>query len=468
MDRRNTLDVVTSCLAVAGDAVAIYAGIMTAVWIRFFSVWMPPVEALPPLDLYWQGAGIATLLFVFIFAALGLYARPQLGGFGDKLPRILRAVFWSIGLAMILAFVLRTEPPFSRLATGISMITVLAFVSVERYVLFKLELYWAKKQQRRNRITILGTGENAVRLKAALEDDPRLRSEVTAFLSIPGEAHHPQIDPALILGDLTDLQAHIDARKTDHVILSQMSIRHEEMVDIIVQCERSMLNFHLVPDLFRILTSKVDVHSVDGIPLLGMGKWPLDYAGNRMLKRLEDIIGSLIGLTISAPLIVVLALLIKRTSPGPVFFRQKRCGESGRNFTIYKLRTMAVDAESQSGPVWAVPDDPRRTPLGSFMRRYNLDEVPQFWNVLRGDMSLVGPRPERPHFVRQFKEDIGSYMWRHIYKPGMTGWAQVNGLRGNTSIEERIKYDLYYLENWSISFDFKILVKTFMARDNAY
>jgi len=145
-----------------------------------------------------------------------------------------------------------------------------------------------------------------------------------------------------------------------------------------------------------------------------------------------------------------------------------RCGEGGREFTIYKLRTMTEDAEDDTGPIWALPDDPRRTQIGAFLRRHNLDELPQFWNVLKGDMSLVGPRPERPHFVEQFKEDISRYMWRHASKPGMTGWAQVNGLRGNTSISERIKYDLYYLENWSLAFDFKIIVRTFFSRENAY
>ncbi len=154
--------------------------------------------------------------------------------------------------------------------------------------------------------------------------------------------------------------------------------------------------------------------------------------------------------------------------PGPVFYRQERCGEHSKKFILFKLRTMPVDAEAESGPVMTAEDDPRRTRSGAFLRRWNLDELPQLWNVLIGDMALVGPRPERPHFVEQFKEEIGRYMSRHVSKPGITGWAQVNGLRGNTSIEERIKYDLYYLENWSLAFDFKILLQTILSRENAY
>jgi exopolysaccharide biosynthesis polyprenyl glycosylphosphotransferase len=224
----------------------------------------------------------------------------------------------------------------------------------------------------------------------------------------------------------------------------------------------------MVPDIFRVLTSDVAIRNVDGVPLLGVGRWPLDHFWNRVAKRAEDMVGSLVGLVVSCPVILVAMMVIKRQSPGPVFYRQERCGENGRVFALYKLRTMHLDAEEHTGPVWAVEDDPRRIPVGRFLRQFNLDELPQFWNVLKGEMSLVGPRPERPHFVEQFREDISRYMWRHVSKPGMTGWAQVNGLRGNTSIKERIKYDLYYLENWSLAFDFKILIRTFFSRDNAY
>ncbi len=469
MYRRDTFSIICVVLAVIADVAAIYAGFMCAVWLRFFSGWIPLHEDLPPLLLYWQGAAIATLLFVFIFAALGLYQRPQEGTFGDKIPRLVRAVLWGIGLTMILAFALRTEPPFSRLVTGLAFFTVLLAVLIARYILFRLELHWARRRSITNWITILGIGHNAALLRDELEQDPRLRAKVIGCFKLNDEeSPAPEIAPDLILGTLDDLDAHLAAGRTNHVILSAMQIGHEAMVAIILKCERALIEFQLVPDLFRILTNRVDVQTVGGLPLLGMGRWPLDHALNRWLKRLVDIGGALCGLCLAAPVIALLAWRVKHSSPGPAFYRQKRCGENGRPFTIYKLRTMPVDAEHDSGPVWAQPEDPRRTPIGAFMRKYNLDELPQFWNVLKGDMSLVGPRPERPHFVDQFKEDIGSYMWRHVYKPGMTGWAQINGLRGNTSIEERIKYDIFYLENWSLAFDLKILIKTFLSWENAY
>jgi exopolysaccharide biosynthesis polyprenyl glycosylphosphotransferase len=256
--------------------------------------------------------------------------------------------------------------------------------------------------------------------------------------------------------------------EVDRVILADPTLPHERVAEIILCCERGLVSFMLVPDLYSVLTTKVHVESVGEIPLIGFSKWPLDYFWNRVAKRAEDVFGSMVGLFFSAPVIVAAVPIIKLTSPGPAFYRQERCGEGGERFFIYKLRTMKEGAEAESGPVWATEGDPRRTKIGAFLRRYNLDELPQFWNVLAGDMSLVGPRPERPHFVEQFKEDISRYMWRHVSKPGITGWAQVNGLRGNTDIRERIKYDLYYLENWSLAFDFKILMKTLFTRKNAY
>lgn len=469
MRTRDTFDVMSSTLAVLADAIAIFAGFMLAVYIRFDTGWVPlKHELLPPRELYWYGSGIATLLFLFIFRALRLYVRPQLGGFGDKIPRIVRATGSSILLAIALAFVIRTDPPFSRVVAGISFFTATLLVLLERWLLFRLEIHIARKRETVNRVIVIGTDTVAARLKQMLEHEPRLRSRVTGFLSTGQETPDASIPRDLIRGGVDALEKLVDQGEVDQVILADTSLPHLRMADIILCCERALVSFLMVPDIFGVLTSKVDVQHVGDVPLLGVSMWPLDFFWNRVAKRIEDVLGGLVGLVVSAPVILVAAPLIKSSSPGPVFYRQDRCGERGKSFTILKLRTMPVDAEEQTGPVWATAEDPRRTKVGAFLRRHNLDELPQFWNVLKGDMSLVGPRPERPVFVEQFKEDISRYMWRHAHKPGITGWAQVNGLRGNTDLRERIKYDLYYLENWSLALDFKILVKTFFARKNAY
>jgi exopolysaccharide biosynthesis polyprenyl glycosylphosphotransferase len=469
MRRRDRFDAITSAAAVLADALAILGGFMLAVWVRFDSGWLEVTRGHPPRFMYLYGGGVATLLFLFIFRTLGLYERPQYGHFIDRIPRLVRACGLGILLATALAFVIQTDPPFSRLATGIAFISVTFFVIVERNILFQLERHWAKHQATKRKVILLGTGEVAAQLRAGLEGEPRRRARISAFVQLPGDTPHPSLPADRIVASLDELPALLAGHDVDAVVLTQSSaLTHEQVVDIILQCELHVADFFLVPDLYRLLTSQVDMQSVDNVPLLGVGQWPLDYFWNRALKRTEDIVGALCGLLVSVPVIAVAALFIKRSSPGPVFYRQERCGEKGRVFHLHKLRTMPVDAEQATGPVWTAPDDPRRTAVGAFLRRFNLDELPQFWNVLKGDMSLVGPRPERPHFVEQFKEDINRYMSRHVSKPGMTGWAQVNGLRGNTDLRKRIEHDLWYLENWSLALDFKILARTFFNRDNAY
>ena len=470
MRRRDTFDVLCSALAATADALAIFGGFMLAYWIRFKSGWIPlRFEGEPPALMYVQAAGVVTLLFLFIFQRLGLYTRPQYGRYTDRIPRVVRACGIGILIALALASLVRTDQPFSRYATAIAFLTVSALVIVERNILFQCERHWAKYQAHKRRIVIIGTGPLAARLKKALEGEPRRRARIAAFLRIGNEEIHPDIPSGLAVGNHTDLPALLEAGGADEVILSDpAAVSPADRMEMFLACERSLSTFQMVPDMFRLLTIKVDMETVDDIPLLGVGLWPLDHFWNRCLKRAEDITGALVGLLLSAPFILIAAILIKRSSPGPIFYRQIRCGEKGREFAIYKLRSMPVDAEQASGPVWAGQDDPRRTPIGKFLREHNLDELPQFWNVLKGDMSLVGPRPERPHFVEQFKEDISRYMWRHASKPGMTGWAQVNGLRGNTSIRDRIEHDLFYLENWSLAFDFKILARTLVMFKNAY
>lgn len=217
----------------------------------------------------------------------------------------------------------------------------------------------------------------------------------------------------------------------------------------------------IFPDLFQIMAAEVAISDLDGLPMLSVRDVAL-RGWKRSVKRAMDIAVSAAGLVILSPVLMLIAALIRLESKGPVFYAQERVGLDGKPFPMLKFRSMRVDAEQQSGPVWATADDPRRTRFGSILRRTSLDELPQLINVLLGEMSLVGPRPERPVFVEQFRQVVPRYMERHAEKAGMTGWAQVNGLRGDTSIVERTKYDLYYVENWSLLFDLKIIVRTFI------
>jgi len=459
-----------SLAAACADAVAIFGAFALATWIRFDTGWFSVPRGRPAdlYTIYLTGAGFATAAFLLVFRSLGLFVRPQIGSFSSKIPRIFKGIVGGTVLTVILAYAVKNEVDFSRLTISIAFLLMLILVPIERYVLYRIEWNLARHSPRRNRVLILGTDAVAARLKRTLMREPMLRAQVVGFLRTDKEPPHSEIPAAEILGDLDDLPKFVEGNEVDQVVLTNSKPGVERMIQVLLLCERHLINFNMVPDLFHLLTSSVDVQALDDIPLLGIAKWPLDFFWNRVLKRMEDIIGATIGLILAAPIIAVAAVLIKLDSPGRVFYVQERCGEKGRRFKLYKLRTMRSDAEAATGPVFTVPGDARRTRVGAFLRRHNLDELPQLWNVLKGEMSLVGPRPERPHFVEKFKTDIQHYMWRHVSKPGMTGWAQVHGLRGDTSIQERIKYDLYYLENWSLALDFKILIKTLFATENAY
>lgn len=486
----DNFDAFCAILAAFADAAATFVGFQLAVWIRFSSGSIPlhHTESVPPLSMYLWAAAVLTFLLVFIFRQLHLYSRPQSGHFVDKIPRLFRGTLVTFGAALALASIVRIEdwPPYSRTVILLAFGTVILLLLLERNLLFQLERHLARYSAPIRDTIIIGTSPVAARLRNALHRERRLRTRVIGFID-PDEPGHlappapplpsatPAADTALapvprdaLLGSIANLAAILDAHPCQQLILADPHLSRARLLQLYNLCEQLFIDLQLVPDLYGMLTTRVTINNVGDIPLMSMSPWPLDHFVNRVLKRLEDIVGALVGLLVTVPVALIAAPFIKRSSPGPVFYRQIRLGLEGRTFTMYKLRTMPVDAEAASGPVWTSKDDTRRTRVGAFLRRWNLDELPQFFNVLRGDMSLVGPRPERPYFVDQFKTDIGHYMARHTSRPGITGWAQVNGLRGNTSIRDRLTYDLYYLENWSLSFDLKILLQTLISRENAY
>ena len=252
------------------------------------------------------------------------------------------------------------------------------------------------------------------------------------------------------------------------LIVSQRRTPSKTLQRIALACADSIVSLRMIPWSTDIWVDRLMVHVVGGVPLLDVKALRHDRSGNKLLRRLVDIVGALVGLLISVPVIAILAVLIRRESPGPLFYRQTRLGLHDEPFELIKLRSMRVDAEKEQGAVWTIKNDPRRLKIGEFMRKWNLDELPQFWNVLIGEMSLVGPRPERPEFVEKFRDTVNYYNLRHCCKPGMTGWAAVHGLRGNTSLEDRLVFDLYYIEHWSLLLDFKIMLMTLLPPKNAY
>ena len=270
------------------------------------------------------------------------------------------------------------------------------------------------------------------------------------------------------LGTLENLSSILEKESITSFIVDQRTVSSDKLHQIEVVCADLMVTLKMIPWSSEIWTDRLVVEIVDGVPLLRVKELLHDRSHSKILRRIVDVFGSLIGLVLSAPVIGILVILIKREAPGSVFYRQTRLGLKNKPFEIIKLRSMRMDAERESGAIWAVENDTRRLKIGEFMRKWNLDELPQFWNVFKGEMSLVGPRPERPEFVEKFRDSLHYYNLRHSCKPGMTGWAAVHGLRGDTSLEDRLDFDLYYIEHWSLFLDFKIMLMTLIAQKNAY
>ncbi|HEX7588252.1 MAG TPA: undecaprenyl-phosphate glucose phosphotransferase, partial [Anaerolineae bacterium] len=317
----------------------------------------------------------------------------------------------------------------------------------------------------RDRVLIVGTGDIGRLVLDKIKGSPYLGYEVAGFVVKNGNGHgQANGDPkpieelgAPVLGQADELPQLIDRCQIDEVIIALPEASHVEILDLISKCSKASLSIKVFPDVFQIIATQVSIDDLGGLPLLSIRD--IRQRGWRVaVKRMMDIALSALVLVFFSPLLFLIAILVKLESPGSVFYAQERMGLDAKPFMMIKFRSMRQDAEAQ-GPGWTRPNDPRRTRLGSLLRRINFDELPQLINVLLGDMSLVGPRPERPIYVDQFRRAIPRYMERHKEKSGMTGWAQVNGLRGDTSIVERTKYDLWYIENWSLLLDIKILIR---------
>lgn len=319
----------------------------------------------------------------------------------------------------------------------------------------------------RERVLIVGTGDVGQMIFQKIQSNPGLGYQMVGFVGTNGQDR--ALLGALVLGQAGNLAPLINEHRIDEVIIALPEATHQEILMLISECERGKVTIRVFPDVFQIMASQVSIGDLGGLPLLTVRDIAL-RGWRRSAKRLMDVVGAACGLTLLSPLLLLMAFLIKLDSRGPVFYAQERMGLDARPFKMFKFRSMRQDAESH-GPGWTVDGDPRVTRLGRFIRRVNADELPQFINVLIGEMSLVGPRPERPVYVNQFRRSIPRYMDRHWEKAGMTGWAQVNGLRGDTSIAERTKYDLWYIENWSLLLDLKILIRTgfnMLKSPNAY
>lgn len=439
-----------------GDLALVGLAWFGAYFLRFYLPILPVTKGIPQLSLYIMLFLLVLADFAVVLPLSGLYRRPW-AGTGHALWPVLRGVLIGVVVAVTFTWFLRPYD-FSRLVFLHFFVLLSAGLLLYRPV---LRHFWrrAYPENAGERVLIVGSAELAAQVAENIKKNPVLGLSLVGFLARDEKKVGSQMAGLPVLGSFAQVADIVAQRHIQVVIIALPLSAHESLPVILEGLSEEMVDVRIVPDLYRFMSLGSTVESFEGMPIIGLRGsrlegWP------RVLKRVIDVTGSLLFVMIFSPLMALIAIGVKLSSPGPVLYRQKRMGLDGVEFEMYKFRTMRVGAEAETGPVWARPDDPRRTRLGAILRRTSLDELPQFFNVLSGEMSLVGPRPERPELITQFRSQIPGYMLRHMVKAGITGWAQINGWRGNTDLAKRIEHDLYYIENWSLFFDIKIILLT--------
>jgi Undecaprenyl-phosphate glucose phosphotransferase len=439
---------------------------LSAYYLRFASGLLA-IQAGPPSFYHcWRQLPLVALLALVSYRLVGQYTVHRLRRFREEMLAVLQGTALLSLLVMATIFVLH-DPYASRA-------TVLLFsVLTAAGVLAGRRLGWGLVRTLRSRgydqsfALIVGAGRGARRLARVLHRLNWLGIKNIGFVEERDRALAGDLD---VLGNFTDLPELIKKYQIEHVFIALPLKRYDDARRVFTILSQSVVEVRLVPDVPDLAGLSLTTASLDGLPLIGLRESP-HFGLNVVVKRAMDVVLSALGLIVLSPLLALIAVLVKLSSPGPVFYRQERCGLNGKSFFMLKFRSMPVNSEQKTGPVWARKNDGRSTPLGGFLRKTSLDELPQLWNVLKGDMSLVGPRPERPVFIAQFRRTIPNYMARHAVKAGITGWAQVNGWRGNTSLRKRIQFDLYYITHWTPWLDLRILWLTIfkgIIHKNAY
>ena len=452
---------------VMSDAILGISAFVLAYVLRFESGLIPVTKGFPPFSQYVNVLPFIGVLGPFAYQVQGLYrlrrGRSRVDDFFSVfVGSILAVVFGIVATLYFQAYYVPDELK-DRGAYEVSQIVWAFFLGFNVLLTFASRELVREALERRwragiglKRILIAGAGELGRLVSDRILEHRELGYHVVGFVDDRAGGDYLGHRGLPILGTLDEAGEIARRESVDHLYVALPAEEHVRMLQLLEVIGREMIDVKVVPDLLQVIALRARLEDLDGIPIINVNDVPLQ-GFNSFIKRALDIGISSAALTALAIPFGIVAYLIRRTSNGSVLYRQERMGLDGKPFQIYKFRSMFEDAEADTGPIWAREDDPRCTPLGRFLRRTNVDELPQLWNVLKGDMSLVGPRPERPYFVDQFKQRIPQYMLRHKVRAGLTGWAQVNGWRGNTSIEKRIEYDLYYIENWSVALDLKIM-----------
>jgi Undecaprenyl-phosphate glucose phosphotransferase len=460
MVRRNRLLVIFHVLT---DALLAAWAFVLAYIIRFDFGLIPVRKGTPPFEEYLNVLPFVALLTPLVFQFQGIYrlrrGRSRVDDFFSVLVgNILVVVLGVLFTLYFSVYYARSSGAYqvSQIVWALFLVLNVLFTYASREAIRELLEHRWRAGIGLKRILIAGAGDLGRMLADRMLHHRELGYQVVGFIDDRAGGDHLGYRGLPLLGKLADVAEVAHAERVDHLYVALPLEEHSKLLDLMELASHEYIDVKVVPDLLQFIALRASLEDLDGLPVINMNDVPLQ-GFRAWIKRVLDIVLSLAAMIVLAIPFAIIAALVKWTSSGPTFYRQERMGLDGRAFTVYKFRSMYHDAEDSTGPVWAREDDPRATPIGRWLRRFDLDELPQFWNVLKGEMSIVGPRPERPFFVQQFKHRIPQYMLRHKVKAGITGWAQVNGWRGNTSLEKRIEYDLYYIENWSVGLDLKIM-----------
>jgi Undecaprenyl-phosphate glucose phosphotransferase len=450
------------------DASVIGATWIASYWIRFDVPLIAVTKGLPSFNRYASLTPLVMALWWITFSWMKVYQSRRMLRRTDEAHLLLRA-----HSAAMLFFISMTYL-FSEYKYSRGVMLYFGILGGALLVIFRLSLRNSLRAVRRKgfnlrHVIAIGEGPAIETLIHRLDKFPELGLRVSGVVTHENSPIQ-SISGKPVLGHFAQIAEIIRKQPVDQILISLPRSQYPEMDRILALLRDSTVDIQLIPDIHEYVTLGCEIEDFDGLPIVKLNDSPLDGWG-AVLKRFTDFCFSGMTLLVISPILLFIAILVRLTSKGPIFYSQERMGMDGRTFRMLKFRSMRVDAEHESGAVWAKPGDDRRTPVGGFLRATSLDELPQLWNVLVGDMSLVGPRPERPVFVHQFRSEIPLYMLRHKVKAGITGWAQVNGWRGNTSLDRRIECDLYYIRNWSYLLDLKILFMTLwkgFVNKNAY
>ena len=453
------------------DAVVVAISYLFAWYLKFCTILADTEPGAGALDMGTYFGFLCFLVpeYIILYYFFHLYAPKRATRRKYEISGILKANTVGIVIFIVFLYMIK-QPDFSRTMMGAFYVINIAFTTICRTMIRNMLLYFRKKGYNLKYILLVGYSRAAEEYITRINANPQWGYVVRGILDdrIPSGTLYKGVK---VVGRIENIKYILPENKLDEIAITLALKDYDHLEAIVDLCEKSGVHTKFIPDYNSLVPSHPYTEDLMGLPVINIRYVPLTNTLNWILKRAVDVLGAVVGIVISSPIMLLAALAVRLTSRGPVIFKQERVGLHNKTFKMYKFRTMAMQKPSAEQKAWTVKDDPRVTGVGKFLRRTSLDELPQLFNILMGEMSLVGPRPERPQFVEQFKEEIPRYMIKHQVRPGLTGWAQINGYRGDTSIRKRIEYDLFYIENWTMALDFKIMFLTIFkgfVNKNAY